>query len=579
MVAGHACDQPSDHVKQVWQTLFTQLNKFIAPDIQRRLITGYRPGIEQLSLQSAEQAEWDVHLLLTHKLYQTQGLDVERHPGVSRIISLGREQDEPGLIPDPVKMRDRIGLDFADILIANWNGECHKLEQRTTLNLIAQAARSRKPVIWIDPQCKLHWLDLNRLDDPMLLLLKASDYATDTLMDCFVEIDGLEQTQLAYYIEHLLNPTLEAQDENSRLLLELAQAEAQDYQDTGRLHDLMSTLLHGDQKGVIQEIKNRFKRYRRPKLWNKTTEDIRPKADLNRFFAHHDRLADKAGGLHRSNIWLLYGFAALAVLVAVSAEVWQMHWLAYVELILITSIMYRVWWAKKVKLHQKWIRHRYLAEQMRYCIMGYPLMAIPQPFREPVWQVNPKGQLQLNSPEFWLLQRHLIIAGLPCQNGRVYTPPYHNHVLAKHVQASVKSQMRYHQAHHHQKQLGHHRLHFLAELQFGLTFIAVVLHIYIHDNWLLLFTAALPAFAAAMHGILTKLEMERVSGQSASLYLQLEQQNQALERFIAMTPPGDDSWHHWISLRYLADTSQQVMSDNITQWQHLIQKQQTEIPA
>jgi hypothetical protein len=152
-------------------------------------------------------------------------------------------------------------------------------------------------------------------------------------------------------------------------------------------------------------------------------------------------------------------------------------------------------------------------------------------------------------------------------------------VLAKHVQASVKSQMRYHQAHHHQKQLGHHRLHFLAELQFGLTFIAVVLHIYIHDNWLLLFTAALPAFAAAMHGILTKLEMERVSGQSASLYLQLEQQNQALERFIAMTPPGDDSWHHWISLRYLADTSQQVMSDNITQWQHLIQKQQTEIPA
>lgn len=581
MVTGQECPDTEPDLTSIGSNLLEQLQHALPYDSATRLLSGFEPGIEQICVKKAQQLNWEIQLFLTHKTRQTDGLErlIEADP-ISKIISLGRSKTEAHLTPDPVKERDHIALNFADLLIIYWDSRCNETQQFEHLQLIGRAAQSRKPVIWLSPDGQMHWLEIERLDDAALELLKASNYSSESLVACFKPFTQLDQTPISSYIELLLNPTIQTHNPNATILRDLTQTNGHtEFRDTGRLHDVMTGLLHSDQKGSWSSFKRKFLTYRRPKLWSKTPDEVQPKAALNQAFSHHDHLAEQAGGLHRSNIWLLYGFSALAVLVAVSAEVWQLHWLAYVELALIAMVIYRVWWARKIQLHQKWIRHRFLAEQMRYCIMGYPALAIPNVFLEPVWEVNHQNQLQLNSAELWLLQRHLIVSGLPCDDGKVYTPPYHNHVLAEHIQAGVRSQMRYHQMHHHQKHLGHKRLHALAELQFLLTFIAVVMHIYIHANWLLLFTAALPAFAAALHGILTKLEMERIASQSASLYQQLEHLDLALTRFIKDTPPGDNSWHHWVSLHYLANKSQQTMSNNITQWQHLIQVQQTEIPA
>lgn len=581
MVTGHTCSQTAPDLTTIGSNLLEQLQTALPYDATIRLLSGFESNIEQICVKKAQSLNWQIQLFLTHKISQTEGLDdLIEGDSIHKIISLGRDRTEPHLTPEPGKERDNIALNFADLLIIYWDSRCNETPQYEHLQLIGRAAQSRKPVIWLSPDGQMHWLELECLDDATLALLKASNYSSESLVACFKTFRQLDQTLISAYLTLLLDPTLQIHNPNAMVLRELLQTnEHTEFRDTGHLHDVMTGLLHSDQKGAWSDFKRKFLKPRRAKLWSKTPKEVQPKAELNQAYFHHNNLAEQAGGLHRSNIWLLYGFSALAVLVAVSAEVWQWHWLAFIELALIAMVIYRVWWARKIQLHQKWIRHRFIAEQMRYCIMGYPALAIPRAFLEPVWQVNQQNQLQLNSAELWLLQRHLIVSGLPCDDDKIYTPPYHNHKLAEHIQAGVRSQMRYHQMHHHQKHLGHKRLHALAELQFLLTFIAVVMHIYIHDNWLLLFTAALPAFAAALHGILTKLEMERIATQSASLYQQLEHIDVALTRFIQQTPPGDDSWHHWVSLHYLANKSQQTMSDNITQWQHLIQVQQTEIPA
>lgn len=563
-------DQPNaEQLAHRWKTLFTELNNQLPHAVIARLTTGYRPGAEQLSVALAAEQHFDIHLLLAHKFNETPGLvEAEKNYSIQRIVSLGRSDEEMLLEPDPFAMRNQLAMNFTDVVICYWDSHARTREHLVTLDLIRQAALSRKPVIWLNAQGELFWLNLNALTDAALMIISASDYSAETLLGCFQPTQQLNDTPLKTFLHQLLDPSHRPDDVNAANLDSLNKDIQQP--DAFELCWVNRVLHRLGQDRLLSELKH---------WWQNLHQDVQPRLPLIEAFNQHHELANKAGGLHRSNVWLLYGFSALAVLVAVMSDVWQIHWLAFVELALITSIIYRVWWARKAKLHEKWIRHRFLAEQLRYCIMGYPILAIPKPFRLPVWQIKDDGKLQLISAELWLLQRHLITTGLPCANHQVYTPPYHNLDLAKHILGGVESQMHYHQNHHHKKHNGHHRLHWIAELSFVATFIAVVVHINLHADWLLLFTAALPAFAASIHGILTKLEMERVSGQSAHIYLQLKQLDQALTRFIARAKPGDDNWHQWVSLFYLADLSQQTMSDNITQWQQLIQHQQTEIPA
>ncbi len=547
-----------------WQALFRQIENRLPTSVTPQLITGYREGIEQLSVELAHQNEFKIQLLLCQKFGQlTKLVENEKRLHIHRIISLGRDKNELMLSPSPLAMRDNLMLDYADVLLIAWQPGLDTLESRAGFELISQAAQSLKPVIWMDEQGELHWLKLSQLDNPNLLLLKAKNNCAQ-LVNYFKSFSNLEQTPFESTLKQLF---LIKNNEKDTIPEEIntlwAQPSANDTQ--------VNT-------GWWYQLKQRIGHYKNPTTVESAHDDIKPKPTLTQAFKHHNQLAEQAGEGYRFNVWMLYGFAALAVILAVSAEVWQLHWLAYFELIVIATIIYRVYWARKTQLHEKWMRHRYIAEQLRYCIMGHPLMVVPEPFRAPQWLIK-NGQLELKSAEIWLLQRYLMASGLPCEDGKIYTPPYHNHALVDHMQQVINNQKTYHQRHHHQKHLGHHHLHRLTEVFFVFTFVAVSIHLFIHDIWLLLFTAALPAVAASMHGILTKLEMQRIASQSALLYQQLSETDQAFSRFIQQTEKGDDDWQAWMSLFALANANSQIMSDNINQWQHLIQKQRIDIPA
>ncbi|UQB42482.1 hypothetical protein JX580_00770 [Thiomicrospira microaerophila] len=553
-----------------WQALFRQIQTRLPESIKPQLITGYREGIEQLSVELAHQNQFKIQLLLCQKFGQlTKLVKDENRLKIDRIVSLGRGKDELMLLPSPQQTRDRLMLDYADILLIAWRPDLNSEESKAGFELISQAAQSLKPVIWLDPNGELHWLKLNQLDNANLLILKAENQTTERLLSYFKTFSSLEQTPFAATLSQLFlleeNPDPLKQSSINQLL--------------GTENSIRTQTSERSAKtGFWFQIKQKFDHFKNPMNLSPTNKEIQAKTLLTDAFSFHNTQAEKAGDAYRYNVWMLYGFAALAVILAVSAEVWQLHWLAYFELIVIATIIYRVYWARKIQLHENWMRHRYIAEQLRYCIMGYPLMVVPDPFRAAQWQVK-NNQLMLKSAEIWLIQRYLMASGLPCEDGKIYTPPYHNHALVEHMQRVIDNQKTYHQRHHHQKHLGHHRLHRATEIFFVFTFIAVSIHLFVHDIWLLLFTAALPAVAASLHGILTKLEMQRIASQSAQLYQQLDESEKAFKRFIEGAKEGDDDWHQWLSLYALASSSEKIMSDNIKQWQHLIQKQSIDIPV
>lgn len=549
-------------IEGVLQKLYQQIQNQLPTDIAQQLITGYREGIEQLSIDLAQQYHHKIQLLLCRKFGQLSKLvEHESRINVDRIVSLGRGTNELNLEPSPLVIRDNLMLDYADMLFIAWQHDEDSAESQAGFELISQAAQSLKPVIWLDAAGQLHWLKLNHLDNANLLILKAENHP-ERLISYFEPFSDLAHTPFEQTIKQLfLLDTSSAKLTIERLI-------NQQPRQTPKVNS----------QSWWYQLKQRYDHYKNPQKIETAQQAIKSQSLLNDAFYFHNNQAEEAADSYRFNVWMLYGFAALAVILAVSAEVWQLHWLAYFELIVIATIIYRVYWARKNQLHENWMRHRFIAEQLRYCVMGYPLLVLPEPFRAPQWQIK-NNQLTLKSEEIWLIQRYIIASGIPCGEGKIYTPPYHNHALIKHMQQVIDNQKTYHQRHHHQKHLGHHRLHRLTEIFFVLTFIAVSIHLFVHDIWLLLFTAALPAVAASLHGILTKLEMQRIASQSAQLYQQLSESDEAFKRFIKQTQEGDDDWHQWLTLHALANASEKTMSDNINQWQHLIQKQSIDIPA
>jgi hypothetical protein len=550
-----------------WQNLFHQMQTRLPPSLKPQLLTGYRKGIEELSVELAHQNDFSTQLLLCQKFGQLNKLvKNESRLNINRIMSLGRDKDELNLNPSPLAIRDNLMLDYADVLLIAWQPGLCSIESQAGFQLISQAAQSLKPVIWMNEQGELNWLNLNQLDNANLLILKAQNRYSQ-LLSYFTPFSNLEQTTFESTLKQFFLLRNDDQDSTTKEVKDLL---------TG--FNTPKTKNLEKKANWWQKLKSGFEHYKNPMKLDNHHYDVKTQPTLSQAFTHHNQQAEAAGDAYRFNVWMLYGFAALAVILAVSAEVWHVHWLAYFELIVIATIIYRVYFARKSQLHEKWMRHRYIAEQLRYCTMGHPLMVLPEPFRAPQWEIK-NGQLSLKSAELWLLQRYLMATGLPCEEGKIYTPPYHNHALVNHMKLVINNQKTYHQRHHHQKSLGHHRLHKLTEIFFVFTFIAVSVHLFVHDIWLLLFTAALPAVAASMHGILTKLEMQRIASQSALLYQQLSETDQAFARFIEQTEKGDDSWQQWVCLYELANANVKIMSDNINQWQHLIQKQSIDIPA
>ena len=92
--------------------------------------------------------------------------------------------------------------------------------------------------------------------------------------------------------------------------------------------------------------------------------------------------------------------------------------------------------------------------------------------------------------------------------------------------------------------------------------------------WLLLFTAAAPAFAAALHGTGTRLGIVHRTALSAEAELELARIDQALTALIEAQPPTAD----WREVRRLAFAATDAMGRENTSWHGLVRRYRDELP-
>ncbi|SFX55828.1 hypothetical protein [Marinospirillum alkaliphilum] len=312
---------------------------------------------------------------------------------------------------------------------------------------------------------------------------------------------------------------------------------------------------------------------------------------LEQVFNWSDTQARVFATRYRDDTWLIYYAAAFAVFCAVAGAIhlWPAPsqgipfiWV-FLEFVLLHFIVRRVLQSRFRNYHGRWMSFRFIAEQVRYLRLGYPLLVLPNSYSVPVWEpVVERGrmELRLKSAEAWMLQRLLIAEGLPrCASGQpVYAMTEHNTETLQYIRAVLEEHRHYYLSSYHHLHREHTYLHRLAFGLFTLTFFAVTIHFFFTLPAILIFTAFFPAWGAAIHGILSQNEVVRVSSMAAQVWRELTTLKEAFELHEHLAGRAT-SWQRTQQLRELVEAASTILSNENQYWRSLFQHNHPDLPA
>jgi hypothetical protein len=455
-----------------------------------------------------------------------------------------------------VTLVQEAALAFSDLLLMTWDGR--SLGPHT--HLMREAAVCGKAILWIDLGGEARLLEGSRLNEVTRHLLRAGHPTAEMLAEMFSPVT---QPVLNEAMAQVANPRAGHARDHFGASLGRYFTEPPPHslasRLSGRLHSLVGRLLTssrnappphdpphtpGDEAGVVPASLQARKR------WS-------------------SRQASHAAGAVRDAGWVLWLFSPLAVFAAAAGaiELWtdpgSQAWVA-VELAALALITLLVLFAKRRDWHGQWLQHRFVAEQLRYQALAYPLLTFLPVFTRAI-------PLR---PESWLLRRSLVAAGLPMgAEGGAFVADERLSERRGHVLAAIHGQIAYHAAKHHGLELMEKRLERFATGAFVLTALAASTHLFAHWSWVVLFTTTLPAMAAAAHGILSSLEVKRLASQSRTAQARLESLGDALEGVQLEAPDA------WPRVRYLVEQAVRTMSDDAEQWRELVDHHAVDLPA
>ena len=583
LIAGHRTDRlaesnvgtPSfDQLRAVIQALMAACQ---ANEAGLRLLAGVADGTDAEAAKIATENSLPLHLLAPGQptLLSPDLVRAERQ------VWLGAE-DADFDNDEPYAVRDEIALGFADLLIVVWDGNVPRGLTGGTVRLVFQAALAMKPVIWIDTEGTVRLLDRTLLTVPRRHQLQCPHPNTAWLLDCFAAPTVIQAfgSTMKLMVEGILHHP----DDKDVSPMPGPEATSR----AGHLHNAMMAISRGDVSAALRVFPAHVPQSYRGPAWDDSSGLIGATPALDEVFDTADIDATIAAGHHRDATWIVYASSSAAVFSSVAGAIYLWPgghgpmW-AIMELVLVVGVVALVRLAVNRDWHGVWVGQRFVAEQLRYARMGLPLLTLPQSVHQPAWNASAEGQdrpgLRLESQELRIIQRTVSSCGLPTSpdtNTFIATAPGLVAVLGDYVRRVIDDQIGYHQRNHHRQHAAHHSLHGLSMLLFALTGAAVIAHFLLHGAWLLIFTAFLPALAAGIHGLATKLEIARVAAQSAIAEEKLTQ----LRAAIGMVEDAHgSSWRKWLQLRKLALDAARVMSDENTQWQQLVSHQEPELPA
>ncbi|MEI6269708.1 MAG: hypothetical protein WCP01_12580 [Methylococcaceae bacterium] len=555
---------------------------------QLRILSGNYSDCPVWASFIAERLDLPLHAVYCGSLKSsktTSDLLTERLVALSPIVA-----NDVYLSQEQIIQEDTLKA-FSDILL--WLGDiAHDPLSNRSLTLLRDTILEGKPVIWLQSDKRISILDYRLLDEPHRVILSTSHDCQTAISALFVDYDvSLLTTEIRFLANPLHSYKLKAANDQSLTILREYFTEqapnAFSHRFAGRIDKSLGALIHlkGMFAALFSKTSSSWYGVNVPDHLVDSGCHIEEPTQLWERFTWSDQLANVAAGFHRDVTWCLYLLSSFAVFAAVAGVIqlgtfpdwfWPVTELIAIGVLLISYSM-----ASRLNLHGKWLFHRFIAEQIRYTRLGLPLLTFQAPLLAPlrntVVDKNKDVQIKLMSAETWLFKRTVVASGLPhLAHDPVYQPDKICHELRDYVVGVIKDQCSYHQKTHKTLHAIEHRLHWLTKLAFIMTGLAVIGHFVIHAQWLLIFTAAMPALAAAIHGIVTMNEMGRVSQMSNHTHHQLTHLLKSISRLDALQ--FDDA-RFLIQLRNITHESASVMSNVNRQWQDLIEHQTTSLPA
>jgi len=306
-----------------------------------------------------------------------------------------------------------------------------------------------------------------------------------------------------------------------------------------------------------------------------------------------ERTATYAAYCHRDQVVVVNLAASFAVFAAVAGEV-SGFWTFWpkVELLLLALIGYLVYGNRHrpVTHHDRWLHFRQSAEALRLSAILHPLLANLPLLHRSVWKYDGLAtQPVLDKPFHWLVIQLLRDAGIP-GGSRPHCIETRFHDLLASLDALIRDQETYHERSRCRYEQTHHRLRATIVVMFWAVFLWVGFHLAagnchappdilrpvcslthtLHDQrWPLFLTAFLPALAAAMHGIASKAELQRLAKNSGRMHRQLAMLRRPFESVRRRRDP--------VALRALAIQAAETMYAEHDAWAELMADQPLEL--
>jgi hypothetical protein len=475
-------------------------------------------------------------------------------------------------------IRDREALHFADMVLVAWDG-ADTLEGGTVAITIS-ALQNKIPVVWLNTKenLSIHIVDPSKATDEwharMHLPLKS-------MMEVKAVFKQVEASALSDYLQSF-EALLDEQEPISAVKRTFA----------GVWHKLPTWLMSyrwSALKSLLHKPSS-LNPFTQPKAWEgeeRGASDFYDTTDLNQTFSIYDENATHFSNRHRDSVFLLYFLSALAVFSAVAGSIYLWvakgsHAWGWIEVVAISTIVALLTVATKRHWHQKWVRYRFIAEQTRYAKVSLVMFHLPKTLARGVGflsPVTPSARRPHKEPVL-IVKRALVHLGLPVSPEEPYFVTSHQMTgKAQLLKRLIDDQLGYHKRNATKLHNFHHRMHKISLGLFMMTVVAVISHFFVHASWLLIMTAAFPALAAALHGILTKLELSKIHNQSHHLVKNLETLSAVLQKDLEQQRFERNGFADYVYLRRLYEQATVLMSQESEQWQDLISSQTPELPG
>ena len=241
-----------------------------------------------------------------------------------------------------------------------------------------------------------------------------------------------------------------------------------------------------------------------------------------------------------------------------------------------------VFFPRRGRLQDRWTACRLGAEQLRIARMCLPLLVLQRALISkdtwPSQQRPDAGAVGLNHEVLSEVKRSIRDHGLPRVDG-TGSPEQ----AARWVDCIVSDQIAYHANNHRKLERVESSLRMVAAVLFIAATLAVlaelaphVWHCFPHLKWLLLVTAAGPAFAAACHGAATRLAIVHRIALSEDVAQELRTVRDALTEIIHRPRLTAEAWPE---IRRQAFNAAEAMGRENQSWHSLVRLQQDTLPA